>query len=236
MGFTLTELSLAMALAGTTILFAGSIFSNIYQRSESQRRESTSHQQMEMALSFMALDIQMGSSVAAGNACTSAIAGFKPVSHDPRIQPILIVTPAANSGFTTPIVYYLAKVPNTDIWLSPKAVYRWGPLFDLDGTYSRANEPPPDNIANITSICATTASNSTDPRYVNEMTIDGIDDTAYTYECAARFTISHPPATEARGFHACIDDSHRAAQLWLRRRTHSTPLILDRLATSRAFR
>lgn len=207
-GFTLVELLAALVITGLVISLAGS---GLYALMKADRRaqiEITDRLELEQALAFMTDEIKMSKQVLTSLPLLSGgTTHFQAASGSSRVKPILILSPAVNSGLTHPIVYYIADPPNRSVWLGPRVIYRWGPTLLQNGNYSDGNnrdltQLPPNSPVG----------------YDNEVLIDRISDSAATIAniaCEPSHNRAMPGIADRLGFYACVATDNRSVKLWL---------------------
>ncbi len=217
-GFTLMELLLALAITGIVISLTGSGLYALMNANQRSQNETTDRLELERSLAFMTDEIKMSQQI-----MTSIPVGskgekiFNSASGSSSVQVVLVLKPAANSGLTNPIIYYLADPPNAIVWLGPRVIYRWGPTLLENGNYSDGDG------GDITKIKL-----SKPVEYFNEVVIDGISDLelerakincdSYNY---LDFNISSKTKYNS-GFYACASPDRKSVKLWIYKQPNSS--------------
>jgi prepilin-type N-terminal cleavage/methylation domain-containing protein len=207
-GFTLAELLVALAITGIVIGLTGS---GLYALMKADRRsqiETTDRLELERALAFMTDEIKMSRQITADTS-SSLInpINFIPVPGHLSIQPILVLRPAPSSGLTNPIVYYVAELPNSSVWLGPRVIYRWGPTLLQNGNYSDGNGRDLTRLPLGSSV-----------EYYNEVLVDGISAVATAeaaIACESSYSNAAPVVAARLGFYACIAPDKKSVKLWI---------------------
>jgi hypothetical protein len=152
--------------------------------------------ELNRALDFIAEEIRMAQSI--NTQTVSLSAPSNTVNGTDQIILILTVPGVTAS----PIVYRITQPNSSSVWEGPRVIYRYGPNMDNNGTYTDPN-------------------NSTN--WQNRLLIDGISDIIQTPNCG---TETLTPASNVRGFYACIK-SNRAAELFLSRQLFNSNEIVS---------
>lgn len=207
-GFTLVELLVALAITGIVISLTGS---GLYALMNADRRsqiETADRLELERSLAFITDEIKMSQQVMTSiPSVPTNIPGFNPVPGSNDIKPILVLTPALNSGLKHPIVYYLAEPPSTSVWLGPRVIYRWGPTLLQNGNYSDGNDHdltkmPPNSLV----------------EYFNEVVVDRISNLVpaqASISCESSYSYPVPSLVDRLGFYACVAPDKKAVKLWI---------------------
>lgn len=216
-GFTLIELLLALAITGIVISLTGSGLYALMNANQRSQNDTNERIELERAVAFMTDEIKMSQSV-----MTSIPKGskgekiFNSASGSSFVQIVLVLKPAANSGLTIPIIYYLANPPNESVWLGPRVVYRWGPTLLENGNYSNGDG------ADITKI------KSDKPvEYFNEVVIDrlsdlAIDETKINCGSGYNYLDVNGKAKDSSGFYACVSPDRKSVKLWIYKQPNSS--------------
>ncbi len=207
-GFTLVELLVALAITGIVVGLTGS---GLYALMKADRRsqiETTYRLELDRSLAFINDEIKMSQQITVdSNFANINTIGFNPASGSSRVQPILILKPAPNSGLTKSIVYYLADPPNSSVWLGPRVIYRWGPTLMQNGNYSDGNGN------DLTSLPL-----GSPVEYYNEVLVDGISavaSPAASIPCESSYSNAAPVVANRLGFYACIAPDNKSVKLWI---------------------
>lgn len=198
-GFTLIELLVAMAITTIVIGITGWGVVAITQKSKEQKLETDRRVELNRALDFMADEVRQAKPIATNaSANLSTIApGFSSTNKTPILT---LQIP----GVSQRVIYYIAAKPASSPWLGPNIIYRWGPSFNANGTYSNsANEP-------ITG-------NNNPQGWTDEPLVDLIsnDTPSSNPNCDTNWT-PNPAVASRTGFYTCIDSSGRIADIHLR--------------------
>ena len=184
---------------------------NANQRSQI---ETTDRLELEQALAFITDEIKMSQQVMTNiPSPPTRITNFNPASGSSRIQPILVLNPAPNSGLTNPIIYYLADPPNNSVWLGPRVIYRWGPTLLQNGNYSDGNN---NDISLIPRGSTVT--------YYNEVLVDRISDgvaAQANIACESSYNYAAPSIIDRLGFYACIAPDQKSVKFWMYKQPNS---------------
>jgi hypothetical protein len=191
-GFTLFELLLAAILTAAIAAASISALAEILRINQENEFESLRRQDLNRGLEFIADEIRGAAAIAPDaaddlkNAPQFSLPGGASVVLSLRVP-----------GISERVIYYLAAnercSQDSNAWLPPRVICRWGPHFNADGNYS----------------------NPTTPNLWQRMAlIDVIDDGTITPQCPTQWLPN--PANSARGFYACIDPTGRIAEVHLR--------------------
>jgi prepilin-type N-terminal cleavage/methylation domain-containing protein len=214
-GFTLIELLVALVITGIVISLTGSGLYALMNANHRSQIETTDRLELEQALAFMTDEIKMSQQVMTNiPAPPTRITNFNPASGSSRIQPILVLNPAPNSGLTNPIVYYLADPPNSSVWLGPRVIYRWGPTLLQNGNYSDGNNNDVSQIPRGSIIT-----------YYNEVLVDRISDQVTAQSnvgCESSYNYAAPNLIDRLGFYACIAPDQKSVKLWINKQPHQS--------------
>lgn len=196
-GFTLIELTIAIALSTGILAMAGNGLMAIMARDKQAAADRANRYELQRTIDFLGQEIRMAASI---SPCPISEAGnYQPATGSTNAQPILVLHMPASSGLTAPIVYYLAAPPPQDqtVWDGPLVLYRWGPTLLLNGDYSH---------------------NPTTKTYdfYNELVIDRVTTTSSNLTCPAAYS-QNIPTSAAAGFSLCRSPQGRAAQLVISR-------------------
>jgi prepilin-type N-terminal cleavage/methylation domain-containing protein len=226
-GFTLVELLVAMFISGMVVSLAGTGLVSIGNASQQAQSETTDRLELDRAVMFMSEEVKMSRAIDPHppQDRPSTIPQFKAVTNGKNVRPILVLTPAIDSGLSQSIVYYLTETPPTSMWRGPLAIYRWGPTLLQDGSYSngdgKSTTDPTSKIApgNVP--------------YFNELVVDGIGASSPSklskissqllLECDASTDLAIPPIPDRQGFYVCVDRSTKAVKIWLHKQPQNYP-------------
>jgi prepilin-type N-terminal cleavage/methylation domain-containing protein len=213
-GFTLLELIIALAITGIIITLTGGGLYALMMANQRSQIETADRLELEQALAFMTDEIKMSQQVMTNiPAIHTNIQGFQSASGSSQIQPILVLTPALNSGLRNPIVYYFADPPNSSVWLGPRVIYRWGPTLLQNGNYSDGNGNDVSQIAAGSPV-----------EYYNEVLVDRMSDLATaqaSIACEPDYNYSAPNLTNRAGFYACIAPDRKSVKVWMHKQANS---------------
>jgi prepilin-type N-terminal cleavage/methylation domain-containing protein len=228
-GFTLVELLVAMSITSIVITLTGSGLYALMNANQRSQIETTDRLELEQALAFMSDEIKMSQQIIKNIPVPSTtITGFHPASGSSRVQPILVLQPAATSGLTNPIVYYLADPPNSSVWLGPRVIYRWGPTLLQTGSYSDGNDNDVRQIPVGSSVA-----------YFNEVLIDHMSDRASiqtSIACESSYSNAVPDLTDRLGFYACIAPDQKSVKIWMEKQPSlaAKPRLIHALVVTRS--
>ncbi len=214
-GFTLVELILALAISGLVMMLAGNGLYILMLANDRSQSETMDRLELERSLAFITDEIKTSQQIQTNIPTpASSISGFQAASGSSKIQPILVLSPAANSKLTKPIVYYLADPPNSSVWLGPRVIYRWGPTLLQNGNYSDGDG---NDVATIAA--------NTPVQYYNEVLVDRMSDIATaqaTIPCDASYSSAVPALANRSGFYACIAPDRKSVELWLQKHSNTS--------------
>jgi prepilin-type N-terminal cleavage/methylation domain-containing protein len=214
-GFTLIELLIALVITGIVITLTGSGLYALMRANQNSQSETMDRLELEQALAFITDEIKMSQQVMTNiPILSSMISGFQSASGSSRIQPILVLNPAVNSGLTNPIVYYLADPPNSSVWLGPRVIYRWGPTLLQNGHYSDGHGVDVSRITEGSPV-----------QYYNEVLVDRMGDRVAaqaTVACESDYDYAAPNLTDRVGFYACIAPDQKSVKLWMYKQPNSS--------------
>lgn len=217
-GFTLVELLVALVITGIVISLTGSGLYALMQANHRAQSEITDRLELEQALAFITDEIKMSKQVLTSLPVVNNVKGttyFQPASgiSATNYKPILILSPAANSGLTYPIIYYIADPLNSSVWLGPRVIYRWGPTLLQNGNYSDGKDGDLTQLPLGSPVA-----------YYNEVLIDRISDSAAAtanIACESNYSNAIPIVTDRQGFYACISTDNKSVKLWIYKQSNS---------------
>jgi hypothetical protein len=133
-GFTLMELMVAATLTTAVISAAGYGVASMVSTSTASNSRSERRAELSRSNDFIATEIREGSGLVTdfSTATTTDLVASYTGKVTGAVTKVLMVKPPTGS---TPIVYFVAT-PTTGSAKGPRALYRWGPAFNNDGTYS----------------------------------------------------------------------------------------------------
>jgi hypothetical protein len=136
-GFTLMELIIGATLTTTVVAAAGYGVASMISTSTASNSRTAVRTQLSRSNDFITAEIQKGSGLVTGDLSSATLSGFTTASYSGKIEgttikKVLAINP---QGVSNPIVYFVAT-PATGTAKGPRALYRWGPGFNSDGTYS----------------------------------------------------------------------------------------------------
>lgn len=140
-GFTLTELLVGGVISFLLVTLSGYGLVSILTTSTTTNAQNERRVELNRAGNFIAREIRTAAKIVQDASVTSEqptafLPGISPSIS--QVQPVLMLKMAQTS--LVPIIYYLATPPN-GIWQGPKAIYRWGPAYDDQGTYINPDAP-----------------------------------------------------------------------------------------------
>ncbi|WP_212665346.1 type II secretion system protein J [Acaryochloris marina] len=140
-GFTLTELLVGGVISFFVVTLSGYGLVSILTTSTTTNAQNERRVELNRAGDFIAQEIRTAANIALDASVISEqpaefLLGIS--STVSQVQPVLMLKMAQTN--LVPIVYYLATPPS-GIWQGPKAIYRWGPAYDDQGTYINPGEP-----------------------------------------------------------------------------------------------
>jgi hypothetical protein len=191
-GFTLMDLMVGATLTTAVISAAGYGVASMVSTSTASNSRSERRAELSRSNDFIATEIREGSgivkdvSVAAALPTASATAfanSYNGKVDATTVRKVLMV----KTTDTTPIVYFVAK-PTTGSWKGPRAIYRWGPAFNTNGTYSNVGTPS---------------------AWVSEAVVDQIQDASGTAPTCSSGTVNGDS-----GFYTCVDSLGKSAQIF----------------------
>jgi len=143
-GFTLIELLVAASITTVVVSAAGFGLVNIMGANSKAEAETLRRIELNRALDFMAEEVRMASSIATDvdiNVHSSLAPNFPSdcdnSSDGVDCALILHIPDVKQQG----VIYYVASPPEDSPWLGPRVIYRWGPDFLANGTYSNPDDP-----------------------------------------------------------------------------------------------
>jgi hypothetical protein len=192
-GFTLMELMVGATLTTAVIAMAGYGVSSMISTSTASNSRSESRVELGRSTDFIATEIRESSgivkdvSVASelpATAVTDFQASYSGKVDASTIKKVLMI----KTTDAAPIVYFVAK-PTTGSWKGPRVIYRWGPAFNANGTYSNVGTPS---------------------AWVSEALIDQIQNANGTApSCPTGSTVNGDS-----GFYICVDSLGKSAQIF----------------------
>lgn len=189
-GFTLVELMVAILITSIIVSVTGWGVVALTQKNKVQKAETERRVELNRALDFIADEVRQAKPIA-----TNASANLSTVASNFSSSSKTPVLTLQIPGVSQRVIYYYLT-SSTSSWLGPNVVYRWGPNFNSDGTYSNPTTPA---------------------NWTYEPLIDLIVDTAPSSNpnCDTGWT-PNPAVANRTGFYACVDPSGRIADIHLR--------------------
>ena len=211
--FTLTDLLLAAAITGVTIVISGLGLSSIISSSMAVTERAERQDELNRALDFIAAEIRESDEINRNIDISTfldsdavvfqnalAIAPIKPASVN-EILGLKITRDDPAGTKMGKVVYFVGEPNSDDILRGPQVVYRWGPKFEPDGQY----------VATLES----TANYQIMP--LMDSLHNDISDAAaglVVPDCGAWTpAIDDPAIAKDLGFYACISPNKKAASL-----------------------
>ncbi len=188
-GFTLIELLVAMAITTIVVGITGWGVVAITQKSKEQKLETDRRVELNRALDFIADEVRQAKPIA-----TNASADLGTIASSFTSTNRTPVLTLQIPGVSQRVIYYIAS--SSSPWLGPNVVYRWGPSFNANGTYS----------------------NPTDPTsWTGEPLVDLISNETPSSNpnCDTNWT-PNPAVASRTGFYTCVDPSGKIANIHLR--------------------
>jgi hypothetical protein len=183
-GFTFTDLLVGAVITTTVISVAGVGLATMIDANKLSNAKSERRVEMNRSLDFISNEIRSATEIPS-NLSTAVPAAFNPPATQVDTSSVTKVL-AIENGWSDPIVYYSAT-PVSGKWAGPKAIYRWGPKFNSDGSYS--------------------STDSTSWTY--EALVDKIDTSVPMDSCHSGWT-----RNGSAGFYACVDSTQNIAQIY----------------------
>jgi hypothetical protein len=187
------ELMVAATMTTAVIAAAGYGVASMISTSTASNSRSERRAELNRSNDFIATEIRRSSgivkdvSVASELPATSVTAfqaSYSGKVDASTIQKALMI----KTTDATPIVYFVAK-PITGSWKGPRVVYRWGPAFNANGTYSNVDTPS---------------------AWVSEALVDQIQNASGTDpSCPTGSTVNGDS-----GFYTCVDSLGKSAQIF----------------------
>lgn len=187
-GFTLTELLVGGVISFFLVTLSGYGLVSILTTSTTTNAQNERRVELNRAGDFIAQEIRTAAKIVQD----ASVSSEQPIEFLPgispdisQVQPVLMLKMAQTN--LIPIVYYLATPPN-GIWQGPKAIYRWGPTYDDQGTYINPDAPT---------------------LWTHEPLIDLIESDGSLPTCETNWVGSGTP-----GFYACVNATGEIAQVY----------------------
>jgi hypothetical protein len=188
-GFTLMDLMIGATLTTVVVAAAGYGVASMISTSTASNSRTERRTELNRSSDFIATEIRRGDKLRTGS-----LSGVNPTGFDTSytgkvsgtVTKVLAIDPT--SGSTTPIIYFVAT-PTTGSWRGPRALFRWGPAFNNDGTYS------------------STAPSTTTP-WVSEVVVDQIQSASAGTAPSCSTTLNGD-----FGFSTCVDSSGKSAKI-----------------------
>jgi hypothetical protein len=183
-GATMTTAVIAAAGYGVASMISTSTASNSRSESRAELSRSTDFIATEIRESSgIVKDVSVASELPA-TSVTAFQASYSGKVDDSTIKKVLMI----KTTDATPIVYFVAN-PTTGSWKGPRVLYRWGPAFNANGTYSNVDNPS---------------------AWVSEALVDQIQDASGTNpSCPTGSTVNGDS-----GFYICVDSLGKSAQIF----------------------
>lgn len=196
-GFTLVELMVAMLITSLVISATGFGLVTITNRDKREKAETQRRVELNRALDFIADEVRQAKPIAKdASADLSTVASNFSSSGKTPVLTLQI------PGVSQRVIYYLGS--SSSPWLGPNVIYRWGPNFNADGTYSNPTTPANWTYQPLVDLIV----NST-PNPNNDCPAGDSATTADDWK-------PNPAVASRTGFYTCIDPSGRIADIHLR--------------------
>ena len=199
-GFTLIELLIAMSLTVGVIGLTGFGLVAIMEKSIKIEAETLRRIELNRALDFMADEVRMAKAITTNvyiDVKATVATDFPSKCHDPNdgVDCALILE---IPNVAQRVIYYVGPLLAGSPWLGPRVIYRWGPNFEADGSYSNPSSPSSWKTTEL------------------EL-VDRIEDSVPNPNpnCANGW-FPNPPVIDRDGFYACVDSTGRIAEIYLR--------------------
>ncbi len=191
-GFTLPELLIAGALTVTAVGASGVGLASMLSSSSDSSAQNERRIELNRSLEFIAAEVRQAERIEPNAQDLSDAPGFNASNK----QPVLTLK---IPGVDQRVIYYVADVGG--IWQGPKAIYRWGPDFNIDGTYQDANNPSAWNSA---------------PQPLIDLISDEASQTvlAADADCQQTGWTANPPVDQATGFYSCVSPTGKIAKIF----------------------
>jgi hypothetical protein len=182
-GFTLMDLMIGATLTTVVVAAAGYGVASMISTSTASNARTDRRTELNRSSDFITTEIREGSGLVTGSLSSLNPTGFTS-SYASKVTDtptkVLAINPSTGS---TPIIYFVAT-PTTGSWKGPRALFRWGPAFNNDGTYS-----------------------STAP-WVSEVVVDQIQSASSGAAPSCATTLNGD-----YGFSTCVDSSGKSAKI-----------------------
>ncbi len=184
LGATITTAVIAAAGYGVASMISTSTASNSRSERRAELNRSTDFITTEIReSSSIVKDVSVASELPA-TSITAFQASYSGKADASTIKKVLMIKTTG----ATPIVYFVAQ-PTIGSWKGPRVVYRWGPAFNANGTYSNVNTPS---------------------AWISEALVDQIQNASGTDpSCPTGSTVNGDS-----GFYVCVDSLGKSAQIF----------------------
>ncbi len=194
----LVELLVAATI--TLAVSAGAVFglTTIMRADEEAEVETQRRMELSRALDFMAEEVKMAQAVApdVNIDVHSTVASDFDSDCDDAGDGVDCALILQIPGVSQRVIYYVASPPNGSVWLGPRVIYRWGPEYNADGTYSNAGTP---------------ANWSARPLVDR---IEGNLESPWHTSCQSGWS-PNLPEDDRDSFYACVDPTGKVAEVFL---------------------
>lgn len=190
-GFTMAEVLVASVITGVALLLGGTTLTSALTSTETVNAENERQAELSRALNFIWQEVLESRNINQGPLPSFS---YPTTVKSGTGQPVLWLT-LANGA---PIVYYSAVPADGEPWRQPRAIYRWGPRFNANGTYENIDAPS---------------------TWVHQILVDSVAPSPVpATPCPSGWNVFPPlPSASApapaTGFYACVDSTHRFANL-----------------------
>ncbi|WP_299406819.1 prepilin-type N-terminal cleavage/methylation domain-containing protein [Acaryochloris sp. IP29b_bin.148] len=186
-GFTLPEVLVAAAITLGVVALGGFGLVSIFRSSQVANAQNERRVELNRSLEFIATEIRHADRIVFDADQEPEPPNFT-TNLPTGAEPVLVLKMSDIPDSQQSVVYYTAPSPN-DLWVGPRVIFRWGPKYNNDGTYS-----DPSDSAN----------------WSHEPLIDSIQASSVSPDCPnADWT-----ANGNLGFGACVDSTGKIAQLF----------------------
>jgi len=188
-GFTLIELLVAASITTIVVTLAGAGLVSMASVDKEAKSENDRRVELNRALDFIGDEVRQARYI---NRISAPVAS-RPSSATITAGTLQSILVLELPNTTQPVVYHIAKPHTNSVWRGPRVIYRWGPGFNSNGTYTNLDDST---------------------QWTNQPLVDLVESSQPNPNPVCSNSWSpQPNAADRKGFYVCVDPNDRIAQI-----------------------